>query len=340
MSNSPREIVDSYLTQGAYDCWQRLSAEALRELARFDSLQKKFSDLDRDVMLHIADDFAWLKKLSADYAAGMKLVQSGRPVSKVELDSVYEMYSLAAGLAEHDNDLIAQIVASGFVEAYARFPFQFIEHCEKQYVQSMKELKRQLLVARSLVREVVDQMAIDAALLVVTSMPSTGILVKLATHAASYVADELLGPDKAPLAETIDNANDIAGPVIDTIESMKRLSERTRQIAKRGGGVVVVVGFALHAHELRVAREICERLEKNIETAQRAFKALVKAVEKHKPELLKLRAAIQQAAKRVRDAKAMAIAIRDELHQLLRDNRYSNYVPKTWTIMAPASAAN
>jgi hypothetical protein len=336
----PREIVDSYLTKGAYDYWQKLSAEALRQRARFDSLRKRFRDLDRDVTIHIDEDFMWLEKLSSDYNAGMRLVESGHAVSKAELDSVFEMYSIAADLAQQDNDSIYQIVVSDVVDALARFPFKLLAHREKEFAEIIERLSRDLAIARSFVRETRVQLLVDVAITALSFVPSATLIIKLEMTLLSYVTDELLGVEKGKAAEITGKANKVAGVAAKTVGSIKDLGDSIKGTAKAAGHVTNAVQVVLSAHEMQVARSIRDRLQEELKAAQRAFDALYRLAEKHAAELVKLKALIVQVAQRVRHRIEDAEATRDELHSLLRDNRYSNHVAKQWTVLQPAAVAN
>lgn len=332
MAPSAREIVDSYLGPQTYQYWQRLSTDALRERARFDSLEKRLKLIDSDISLKAIDDLVFLERLSRDYNAGMELVKQGQLVSKTELVAVYEMYSLVVGLAEHDNDLIEQVLVSGVVQAIAGFPFKLIAYREQEYARALTILKRELVTAKSLATEVHWQMAFDAAMIAVSLLPGAGLSIKLLTAANSYVYDELLGPDKTPTADKIDNASDIAGPLLDTVESIKRVGERTVTFAKKAGGVVTVIGYTMHLDELRTAHGNVANLKKAIDSAKRATESLIRLIEKHKGDLRRLRSLMVQVKAKVRDRRLQTIATRRVFYDTCQQHGYSGNVPKRWTI--------
>jgi hypothetical protein len=331
MATATIAVVDGYLGPGHYHTWQDLESQTRTEVKRYETAVRRLGSQAQELTGRIYWDLRLLEKVAGDYREGLERIAAGKRVSKDQLDAVYEIYSLAVGVVELENDLLEIVWVSGFLTALVAFPFVVFEEQAKRLKKAIEVLQGLLKEARGVVKEAWAQGVLDTALLGITVlMPQLGIVAKLSMAVGSWVADEMLGTEKSPHVAKADNAGDVAAPALDIVESVDKFSDRTRRIAGKAGKVIEVAGLFFDADEINEAYKHAGEIESKMKQAERAYDDLRATIRKNRTQLTKLRVTFARAKKAADDARENAGNIRGERDKSVLKSGYPTKAPILW----------
>jgi hypothetical protein len=327
------QTIDRYLGNGYYKTWQDLERQKRQADNRYALLERQLGSFAGEVTNRIYWDRRLLDRVAWDCQQGMNLIAAGKAVDKAQLNGVLDVYSVALGVVELENDVLEALWAAGFVTAFVLFPFALFEYRAQQLKKVLEALQKVLETAKQEVEEVWAQGLIDTALLGVSIfLPQVGLVTKLTMAVGGYVLDEALGTDKSPTIAKLDNAGEVAGPVLDVVEGVEKMGEKTRRVAGKAGKVVAVAGVFFDADELSQAYKHVDEIKARMNAVRKTHDEYKAMIRENAQALTKLRFSLGRAARATSDARENAERVRDERARTIKDARYSTDKPVQWVL--------
>jgi hypothetical protein len=335
MATPQQQVIDAYLGKGFYENWQNLEQQLEDEDNAFFANKHRLQlSLSSPLCDRIYNDFTILHKIATDYRQGMNLVSLGRPVSKQKVDQVYDLYSLAMGVVDNENDILEAMWATGFAAAWVVFPFALLQAQAQALLGILDELKTELQKAEREVSHARNKRAFHLAVAFFEAcFPEISLSSRAVIFLSDVVVDKALGP---PDASQREKYVAIVTPGVkqfsEAVHHIPEYGHMAHSVAEQMGKVATAATFYMDYQEISEGSERVEKLVELTEKVKRGHEALVKVIEDNKPKLMQFLAAFDRWTKRIEDIRLTAGNTRKALADDIVEFGYSRVQPLAWPI--------
>jgi hypothetical protein len=323
LSVGPQQIIDGLFGTGWYNQWQdmRQETQVLRQRSAVNS--KRFEQLESNgATSRLYWDVRTLESLARDFDDVMNNAASGKQVDVERAGRLYDMYTLAIGVVTEDNNALDAAFAVGLVAAFVAFPFALFRIRAQRLQELLKELKRQLEIAKRERTEALFQGLVDAAIAGVTSFTPLGLLELGGILVAQGLLDSALGPSTSTQA-TVGAYTSKAAEFAAAVDGVRVASEKKSVIPKGGGATATVVGFVFDINEIGVAYKNVDKLRAAMDQAAGALKKLNEEIQRNLPTLQRFVQQYQGWQASIADIRTQADLTLRALEDELRRNGYN-----------------
>jgi hypothetical protein len=332
---TPQQRIDSYLDPGWYYEWTQMERQVDGEQRRYDSIQRllKLSFIS-PLYDRIWSDFNLLIKIAKDYRQGMNFVIDGRKVSKVKIGQVHDIYTMALGVVEGENDVLEALWATGFAAAWVIFPFVLLQAQSQAMLDAIAELTKELKRAEREATKTVIKTSVHAAVVLFELfVPELALAARAAIYLGEVAIDKALGPEHPTAKQKI--VGDVTPGVKQFSEAVHHIPEygkRAQAIAKKTGRAAIAVTFYFDAEELAEGYERVNQLKELLEKVQDAYTKLVRVIEDNKPMLEKFLAAFDRWTQTIESIRKTAGNVRGALSDEMAKAGYGQTQVMVWSL--------
>ncbi len=330
------QTIDGALGRGWYGEWQEL--ERRREAAgpRLERYERQLAAIhaDKAAEQFLKDSF-WLAKIARDYRQGLDLIAKGNRLDPREVGQIHDLYTIALGVVELDNELCQGLFAGLMAIGFTLFPLGLLQYKAERLRRLTLQLKAELERAAKQVREADAQLAINTALSVVSlALPEISVLAKGALFFGQLVSDQLLGSQSAVYHAGVGTAAQGVSAFADATEKVEILRTSTAARVARSrafGAGASFLGFTSDLDEVFATYRYKDRVAKALKQTEEAYDSLMADIRRYKHRLRGLKIAIQRWAATMNSRAAEAARVRKLLEAESRRIRYpSGFLPYQW----------
>jgi hypothetical protein len=272
----------------------------------------------------VEEDLNILGGIAADYRRAIDLIVQGRAVAKDKVGIVHDLYTLALGAAENENDMLEAMFFTGFAAAWIMFPFALLEYQSQLLLNALNELNKELRAAEREARNSKWKTAIHTAVMICEALvPELSLTVRVTIFLGDVVLDRALGP---PNPTTKQRYVGITTPGVkqfsEAVEGIEKYSEGARSLAKKTGKAAVVATVYLDVHEAFEASERVDKIEELIEKMNQALEKLISLIEKNKPRLQQFLFSFDRWTRAIEDIRLTAANVRNARNEEMTRARY------------------
>jgi hypothetical protein len=329
----PRRQIDSYLGDGWYDDWQKMDKEADLQEKRYDQNRAHLKlPFTSPLFDRIEGDLRVLYKIQADYRQAMNLIISGRKVDTKKIDQLYDLYSLAIGVADTENDVHEALFLTGFAAAWVMIPFMLLQAEANALAQTIEELEKALKEAESEATKAKVKAGIHGVITVLEFIfPEVSLVARAGIFLGEVAVDKALGPKDQSTAQKYTG---IGTPGVkqfsEAVHDIDEYSDTARSVAGKTGKIATAATFYFDYEEITEGSERVEKLETLTRNAKSAYDSLVKTLRDNKPKLDQFLIAFDRWVRAVEDIRLTAGNIREALSADITKFGYSRTQPMVW----------
>jgi uncharacterized membrane protein YciS (DUF1049 family) len=194
---TPQLRIDASLGNGWYREWQEMDGQAKAQEARYNASRMRLKlPITSPLLDRIYDDLVILNKIEKDYQQGMGVILSGRRLASTEqLKRVHDLYTLALGCADQENDILEALFATGFAAAWVLFPWVLLQAKANSMLDALAKLRRALKEAEHEVSNARNKRAFHLAVAFFEAMfPEISLTARVGIFLSDVAVDKVLGP--------------------------------------------------------------------------------------------------------------------------------------------------
>jgi hypothetical protein len=331
MSNAQQRI-DGYLGPGWYKEWQEMDKQETEEEERYEiSLRRLGLPITSPLFDRIYGDLTILAKIAKDYEEGMKVLAGGRRLASLEqLKRVHDLYTLALGVADNENDVLDALWVTGFAAAWVVFPFGILQAKSKLMLDALAELKKALKEAEHEVSKGRTKAAFHVVVTFFEAMfPEISLTARAAIFLSDVIVDKALGP---PHPATAQKYTGIVTPGVkqfsEAVHHIETYSSTARSVAEKTGKVATVATFYFDYKEIAEGTELVDRLKERTEKLKKAHDELVKVIQDNKPKIRQFLRTYERWMLSIESTRVTAANVRKALAKDI--TRYGYSPPIVW----------
>jgi uncharacterized membrane-anchored protein YhcB (DUF1043 family) len=283
-----KQQIDSFLGNGWYDEWRQMDKQVVDEGNRFDAYRTRLKlSFASPLIDQIYEDQRLLNTIAKDYRQGMTLVLNGRPPVKEKLKKLHDLYTLALGAAENDNDVLEALFVTGFAAAWVVFPFALLEARSQTMLAALEELKKELEEAERELTNAHRKRAFHLAVAFFEAMfPEISLTARVGIFLSDVAMDKALGPKRPTTAQKYTG---IVTPGVkqfsEAVHHIEEYGETARSVAEKTGKVATVATFYFDFKEIGEGEERVEKLTELTKEVKEAYDKLIKVLDENRPKL-------------------------------------------------------
>src|SRR5579872_1687722 len=328
----PKQQIDASLGSGFYDEWKQMDADLGNENNRFDSIRRLLNLPFSPIFDRAYDDFRTVNDIARDYQQGMSLILAGRAVNVGKLKEIHDLYTLALGVAENDNDLLEAFWGSGFAAAWVIFPFTLLQAKSNAMLAALKELKKELAEAEHEVNKAVWKRRIHLVVSFVEAMfPEISLTGRAALYLGDVILDKALGPKNTSTAQKyFGDVNPGVKQFSEAVHHIEAYGETAKGVFEWTGKASTVATFYVDFEEIGEGEERVEKLKSLMEKVKDAYDALHKTIEDNKSKLMAFLAAFDRVVLAIESVRINGDNIRQALVDDAAKYRYPRGAAASW----------
>ncbi len=329
---APKQQIDAVLGSGFYDEWGRMDQDLSDENNRFDRVQRLLNLPFSPIFDRAYDDFRTANDIARDYKQGMNLILAGRALNADKLKKVHDLYTLALGVAENDNDLLEAFWGSGFATAWVIFPFVLLQAQSNAMLEALKDIKKELAEAEHELKNAVNKRRIHLVVSFLEGMfPEISLTGRAALYLGDIVVDKALGPKDPTTAQRyFGDVNPGVKQFSEAVHHIAAYGEKAKSVFEWTGKASTVATFYVDFEEIGEGEERVEKLKSLMEQVKAAYDALRKTIEDNKAKLTAFLAAFERMVRAIESVRETGDNIRQALDEDTAKYRYPRGAAAGW----------
>ena len=275
---SPQQQIDGYLGTGWYEEWKKMDQQAENEERRFSIYKTRLNlSIISDLYDRIRNDLDIMDSVKEDYDSGLELLGQGRRIDKEQIGTVHDLYTLALGTAENENDVLEAMWAVGLAGAFVVFPFVLLEARAQELMAVLPELQKQLHEAEKEARNAKLKTTVHGVITIFEIIvPEISLLGRAGIYLGEVVVNKALGPRDPTTFQKYEG--DVTPGVKQFSEAVHHVDEFGHDcgyaIAKKTGPGASWPIFYFDVEEISDSSERAEKLKELLEKVKNAYEKL------------------------------------------------------------------
>lgn len=329
---NPKQQIDSFLGSGFYDEWKQMDGDLGDENNRFDAVRRLLNLPFSPIFDRAYDDFRTANDIARDYQQGMNLILAGRAANADKLKKIHDLYTLALGVVENDNDLLEAFWGSGFAAAWVIFPFVLLQAESNAMLTALTDIKKELAEAEHELKNAVNKRRIHLVVSFVEAMfPEISLTGRAALYLGDVILDKALGPKDTTTAQKyFGDVNPGVKQFSEAVHHIEAYGETAKGVFEWTGKASTVATFYVDFEEIGEGEERVEKLKSLMEKVKDAYDALHKTIEDNKSKLTAFLAAFDRVVRAIESVRINGDNIRQALADDTAKFRYPRGAAAGW----------